>query len=294
MRHPIIWFYLFLPNTFCENTRLKYSYDNWKSYKSISIKNLFGHHVFILELNPKMSKWEYKITDCNNNFITLTDRKNTNDQYNNCIITLNDFNENYFYYNFNNESTNSYYSYEISDDYSKITYKNNTFNIFLKNQLIYSGELMNGLFTNYGKLYNNGYLYYQGKFIKGRKHGNGTIFDNLNNKIYSGNFRDDMKNGFGIEYYTNGVAKYQGNWIDNYYDGNGIFYYNDGNVYYEGDWWKGKRFGLGITYNEFGDVLYKGIYINDNIKQFENNHYKKKIQNLQYHQKTKELLYKTI
>lgn len=294
MRHPIIWFYIFIPNTYCENTKLKYSYDNWKTYKSISIKNLFGHHVFILELYPKMSKWEYKIMDCNNNFITLCDRTNTNDQYTNCIITLNDFNENNYYYNYNNGQRESKYTYEITDNYSKIIYKNNIFNIYLKNQIIYTGELINGLFTNYAKLYNNGLLYYQGKFISGRKYGNGTLFDEKNNKIYSGNFKDDMKNGFGIEYYTNGVIKYQGNWFDNLYDGDGISYYNDGNVYYEGHCWKGKRFGLGSTYSEYGELLYKGIYINDNIKQFDDIPNKNSHKKLQYHQKPKESLYKTI
>ena len=277
MQETVIWFYIFIPNTFCENTKLKGSFDNWSSEKSITIKNLCGYHVFVLELNVNFTNCQYKILDCSNKFITLVDRNVTNDIYQNCSIRYTEKNNNCLNNNINLNDINcdecedfdKYYNYEITDDYTKIVCKNNIFSIYIKDVLVYNGKLKQGLFTNYGKLYNLGKLWYQGKFNYGKKNGNGTIFNNKNQKIYCGYFNDDYKNGFGIEYYKNGVIKYQGNWIQNYYDGIGTYFYDNGHIWYEGDWWNGKRFGMGITYDESGIMIYKGIYINDVEKQFD-------------------------
>lgn len=274
MTNTVIWFYVFIPNTFCHNTKLKGSFDNWKSEKSISIVNLFGYHVFIIELPCNFTNYQYKICDCNYKFITLLDRNITNDIYQNCTIKLiTNSNNTKISYSIDYDDNNNFdkcHNYEITDDYSKIVCQNNIFSIYVKDVLIYNGKLKNGLFSDYGKLYNQNYLYYQGKFIKGKMNGNGTIHNNKNQKIYSGHFVDDFKNGFGIEYYKNGVVKYQGDWIKNKYDGKGALFFDNGNICYEGDWWKGKRFGMGLTYDYNGNIIYNGIYINNNEKKFEN------------------------
>jgi hypothetical protein len=276
MQDTFIWFYIFIPNTFCENTKIKGSFDNWTDEKSISIKNLLGYHVFVIQLNSKYTNFEYKILDCNNKFITAKDRNVTDDIYQNCKIQIiendnNDLkkNKNLNYNNLNEtEDFDKYSNYEITDDFTNIVCKNSIFSIYIKNVLLYNGKLKNGLFTNYGKLYKSGELYYQGRFVNGKKTGYSTIY-NKNQKIYTGYFKDDFKNGFGIEYYNNGVIKYEGDWVNNYYDGKGTYSYENGLTYYEGDWWKGKRFGMGTTFAENGTVIYKGIYINDIEKIFD-------------------------
>lgn len=278
MQNPVIWFYVFIPNTFCENTKLKGSFDNWTSKKSISIKNIFGYHIFILELNANFTNCQYKIVDCNNKYITLTDRNITNDIYQNCNIKEIDYNKNennmnysqYYTYNEDEQSQRNI-NYEITDDFCKIICKNSIFTIYIKNVLFYNGKLKNGLFTDYGKLYSSGNLNYQGKFKEGKKNGYGTLFNNKNQKIYTGYFINDDKKGFGIEYYKNGVIKYQGDWCNNKYDGKGIYFYDIGQIWYEGDWWKGKRFGIGTTYDDNGDIIFAGIYINDEEKIFNSN-----------------------
>ena len=281
MQDTVIWFYIFIPNTFCDNTKLKGSFDNWESEKYITIKNLFGYHVFVVELPSNFTNYQYKICDCNNKYITLLDRNITNDIYQNCTFRLitntndiiNTKFSNFIDYDENDDFDKSN-NYEITDDYSKIVCQNNIFSIFVKDVLIFNGKFKNGLFANYSKLYNQSYLYYQGKFINGKMNGNGTIYNSKNQKIYSGHLVDDFKNGFGIEYYKNGVIKYQGYWIKNKYDGKGTYFFENGNVWYDGDWWKGKRFGMGVTYDDNGDIIYKGIYINDIEKIFDDNNVK--------------------
>jgi hypothetical protein len=278
MTENVIWFYIFIPNTFCDNTKLKGSFDNWQIEKSITIKNLLGYHVFVIELPSNFTNYQYKIVDCNGKFITLLDRNITNDIYQNCSFRLitnsNHTNKtnssNFIDYDENNDFDKCYY-YEITDDYSKIVCENNIFSIYIKDVLLYNGKFKNGLFADYSKLYNNGYLYYQGKFINGKMNGNGTIYNSKNQKIYSGYFVDDCKNGFGIEYYKNGVIKYQGYWKKNKYDGKGVYFSDTGNVWYDGDWWNGKRFGMGVTYDDNEDIIYKGIYVNDIEKVFDFN-----------------------
>lgn len=279
MHSAIIWFYVFIPNTFCENTKLKGSFDNWSSEKSISIKNVCGYHIFILELNVNFINCQYKIIDCGGNFITLSDRNITKDIYQNCNIRhinipkIDSYTNNNKNLNNNHDNLEEQYdnciNYEITDDYSKIICKNSIFSIYIKDVLLYYGKFKNGLFTDYSKLYDQGHLYYQGKFKEGKKNGNGTLFNIKDQKLYTGYFMDDLKNGFGIEYYKNGVIKYQGHWINNKYDGQGCYFWDTGQIWYEGDWWKGKRFGMGITYDDNGDIIYKGIYINDVEKVFD-------------------------
>jgi len=244
-----IWFYIAIPDTYCENTKLKGSYDNWSTAKSITIKNLFGYHIFILELNNIFKNSQYKILNCNGEYITLSDRFITNDLYKNCNIKYID----------NNNKNN----YTITDFYSKLIVCNEIYTIYIKDKLLYTGKLENGRFTDYGKIYNNGQLLYQGKLLNGLKNGNGTILNKKNEKVYSGYFMNDSKHGFGIEYYTNGVIKYQGFFYNNKYDGNGTYNYDNGNKYYQGDWFRGKRLGMGIEYDENENIIYQGIFIND-------------------------------
>jgi hypothetical protein len=205
--------------------------------------------MFILELNNNFKNCQYKIVDCNGEYITLSDRFITTDFYNNCYINSIDD---------NNKNT-----YTLTDYFTKIIVNNELYTIYIKDQLLYTGKIDNGRFTDYGKIYNNGRLFYQGKLLNGLKNGNGTILNSKNQKVYSGYFLNDLKHGFGIEYYNNGVIKYQGFLNNNNYDGKGTYNYDNGNIYYEGDWFRGKRIGMGIEYDENENIIYQGIFIND-------------------------------
>ena len=102
-----------------------------------------------------------------------------------------------------------------------------------------------------GKFYDENGNKYEGKFTKGKKNGEFSV--------YEGDLKKDLKEGKGIYYWNNG-NRYEGDWKNDLKEGKGIYYWNDGRRY-EGDWKIGKREGKGILYGNNGD-RYEGDFKN--------------------------------
>ena len=133
--------------------------------------------------------------------------------------------------------------------------------------------------------YSNGY--YEGYFLNGKRHGNGTYYWNGNNHLkYVGEWKEDNYHGHGIMYYKDG-SRYDGPWINDKMHGEGIWYYPDGKseivvyqngslisqkkniqkidykngCWYEGETKNGVCHGQGVYYWSSGD-RYEGEFTN--------------------------------
>ena len=148
-------------------------------------------------------------------------------------------------------------------------------------EVIYEGNLNNGLYHGNGKLIENN-LIYIGDFEQGKKHGKGKLYYLNNNKLlYEGDFNNDKKDGMGIEYSDDG-SEYTGGFKDNIRNGTGSLKNSNGtyfegefcngiikgqgslfwnsNKYYIGEFLDGKLHGYGkFTQN---DIIYRGNYEN--------------------------------
>ena len=183
-----------------------------------------------------------------------------------------------------------YYSYDVID------YRG----------MIYSGILDKGkpniggaLYNEYGNVYMGGFengemngegeyteysdnskKIYVGKFLKGKKHGNGvekyyfilTKYGNQYNHtnfIYKGEFKNGKYDGKGILYDfkdEDNYKIYEGEFKNGKYDGKGIYYMKN-IIIYQGQFKDGKFHGKGVKYNdkEYGShyIIYEGYFLND-------------------------------
>jgi len=102
--------------------------------------------------------------------------------------------------------------------------------------LLYEGNLTNGVFDGYGKFYDQGKLTYEGDWKKGIYSGFGTLYDQRGDVLYRGDIRDGTPSGWGT-IYENGKMKYQGGLQNGYRQGWGTTYDEHG-----------KYFGYSIKY----------------------------------------------
>ncbi len=172
------------------------------------------------------------------------------------------------------------------DGYSKTVFIDSTNNLesFTYGNMLYKGEVVNGLAHGYGSCWNtetneleftglweNGakskgsFYFYDGSIFSGTfsdgKMTNG-ILQYSDGNLYTGDFKDSIPNGTGTMYYTNGDI-YEGSWGNGTWNGWGKLYFSYYDVTYEGVFLNGKKNGNFTIYDHaFGDT-YQGNYDND-------------------------------
>jgi len=151
----------------------------------------------------------------------------------------------------------------------------------------YSGNWVNGYQEGSGtEYYADIMATYTGRFVKGEKHGYGTLEMNDGSK-YTGNFENNLISGLGLYIWGDG-RKYDGNWRNNKMEGYGIYIWPDSrryegeykndlkngkgkyiwsdDKYYDGYFCHGKRHGEGILYDH-GKIIkakwFKGKLVKD-------------------------------
>ncbi len=101
---------------------------------------------------------------------------------------------------------------------------------------------------------------YEGEFMDGDRHGQGTQYHANGSVEYRGSFRDNQRNGTGAYYYPNG-DRYVGQFAANIPNGKGTYYFTDGDKFI-GQFRNGKRNGPGTLYHPDGTTE-TAIYKND-------------------------------
>ena len=107
--------------------------------------------------------------------------------------------------------------------------------------------MTNQNFNGIGKYIHNNGNYYIGKWMNGKKHGEGKLYHFGGDLYFKGKFINDRKEGEGIEYYSNGKIKYQGSFQNDSYNGNGTIFWRNGD-YFTGVFKDGLAVKEGILY----------------------------------------------
>ena len=134
----------------------------------------------------------------------------------------------------------------------------------------YVGNWKNDLFDGEGEYYINNLIFYEGKFVKGKKCGEGKEYyiegPKLGEKKYDGSFSNDLYNGYGEYYYQDGEC-YKGFWNNGLKHGEGSFINKKGEVVIEGEFKNGNApFGASVVKNIFTLIKCDGkSYIKDKI-----------------------------
>jgi hypothetical protein len=93
---------------------------------------------------------------------------------------------------------------------------------------------------------------YEGEFMDGDRHGQGTQYHANGRVEYRGSFRDNQRNGTGAYYYPNG-DRYIGQFAANVPNGKGTYYFADGDRF-TGLFRHGKRNGPGTLIHPDGST----------------------------------------
>ena len=128
------------------------------------------------------------------------------------------------------------------------------------------------------KLYHlDGELEYDGDFLNGMFHGNGTLYEKgkyekqgvkseFKYLKYIGEFKCHKFNGLGklyLDHYLGKYLFYEGNFDNNIMNGNGKIYYQNKEIFYEGEHSNNDINGKGIKYYKNGNIKIKGIFQNN-------------------------------
>ena len=168
----------------------------------------------------------------------------------------------------------------------------------LDKKLIYEGELIDGLYDNYGKINNKyGSLIYEGELLKGKYNKNGKLYEKNGYRIeYEGEFLNGLFHGYGK---LKGV--YEGYFSNGLFEGEGIKYeknqyikaiFKKGNIsdnnahiykysclgtylYFEGNIENNKFDGFGKIYYPNKNLFFQGNFKNGiiygkGVKYYEN------------------------
>ena len=141
------------------------------------------------------------------------------------------------------------------------------------NSLIFEGEVINGIKTGIAKEYEFGELFFEGFYLKGKRHGKGKLYDIYDSDklklSYEGDFDKGMKNGYGKDYLS-GCLIYEGEFIDDKRQGKGIKYENK-KIYQEGIFFKNELI-KGNIYTNKGilkeEIEYRYFFNNDPFEEF--------------------------
>jgi len=149
-------------------------------------------------------------------------------------------------------------------------------------EFIFEGELLDGELNGKVKIYSvigpDPFIFFEGEYLKGKKHGNGKENHYRKKLIFEGEYLYNYKIK-GKEYDCKGKLKYEGEylfdqkWSGKGYDINGkvIYelnngtgkikeYYDNGQLKFEGDYLNGK--GKVKEYDYKGGILFEGEYKN--------------------------------
>ena len=97
----------------------------------------------------------------------------------------------------------------------------------------YIGDISNFTYNGKGKKYKDLYLFYEGGYLEGKRHGKGIIYYSNGKACYEGNFKNDEFFGEGIKYYDNGAKKMEGI-FETFNCCKGKYYSPDNQLLYEG------------------------------------------------------------
>lgn len=132
-----------------------------------------------------------------------------------------------------------------------------------KNLLFY-GNLDNGLYSGYGELYYKdapNVLKYSGNFKNGNYQGFGILYRKDGNVLYKGDFSNGKYSGSGDEFHTNGKIRFTGTFKEGLYQDYGKMYNDTGILLAEGNFDKGLLNGDGRTYYSTSILKYDGNYV---------------------------------
>ena len=157
----------------------------------------------------------------------------------------------------------------------------NKLNIDINNYRIYSRRFLkyeDGIWKEYDCLRG---LIYEGKYLRGKRNGEGKEYNRFGKLIFEGNYLFGKKNGKINEYYDFGKIKFEGEYFFGTKNGHVKEYYDNGKIKFEGEYlygkkWNGKGYdnkgniiyelekGKGIVkkYNDFNRLIFEGHYIN--------------------------------
>ena len=148
---------------------------------------------------------------------------------------------------------------------------------------LFEGYWRSGHLHHLGRIiYHNG-DYFEGRFEKGMRVGQGRFETFERKTVYIGAWENDVRHGYGIETFDDG-ARYEGQFTEDRKTGKGRFLWKDGSSYdgdfidgkleghgtyrwydkreYTGSWKDGKMNGFGkFTYKD--GKTYEGEYVND-------------------------------
>lgn len=126
--------------------------------------------------------------------------------------------------------------------------------------VIYRGQVAMGLRSGYGvELSTDGAderTAYEGGFLQGRYHGEGTLYSPNGEKLYEGAFQNGLYDGPGA-LYAAGKALYRGQFAQGLYNGLGTLYQGEEKLY-EGSFLDGRYDGEGTLYGKDGELIYTG------------------------------------
>ena len=149
---------------------------------------------------------------------------------------------------------NKVYEGEFIDNYPKEGKNITIYNI--NGNTEYIGDLFNGKYNGYGKLFETKYykdIKYEGLFKDGLYHGLGK------GKLYK-------------DKYSDSEILFEGNIIKGNLEGNGILYYEDGKrIFYDGTFKANDLYGKGIIYYINNYKKFEGIF--DTLNKFEGIYY---------------------
>lgn len=128
------------------------------------------------------------------------------------------------------------------------------------NQIVYTGDFVDGQKTGKGKFEFDGNVY-EGDFVDGKFHGKGKYYFSESGKIYEGKFKENNMHGRGKMTWADGTY-YDGEFKNGKTDGQGV------RTYPNGDWVQGgfkddKKHGPAILYKYSEDKQMEVEYKND-------------------------------
>jgi hypothetical protein len=116
---------------------------------------------------------------------------------------------------------------------------------------MYEGEWKNDAYHGKGtEQWNYNQIVYTGDFVDGQKTGKGKF--EFDGNVYQGDFVDGKFHGKGKYYFAESGKIYEGNFVENNMHGKGKLSWSD-NSYYEGEFKNGKMDGYGVRVYENGD-----------------------------------------
>lgn len=129
------------------------------------------------------------------------------------------------------------------------------------NSVVYTGDIVNGMCTGSGILYNqSGVLVYDGEFEENKYSGTGTLYYPDGSVKYQGEFAENTFEGEGVLYYDSGQIQYKGSFSGGFYNGRGVEYTEEGKLVYEGTYLNGQYHENGVMYHENGMKKYEGEF----------------------------------